>query len=573
MLPEWLSRSMIDPVERKHNLNNLRYVSERISELEHFIFFGTLLGYQREDNVIEGDDDIDIYVDAIHRDEIEKIFENSELVIDSNIRRNKSRHFLQGHRIIDEVSTYVDFYFYDGVSQADYVIEKWNFLGRVNQSKNAIHVPKDILFPITKSDMQGISINIPQNPEACCAFLYGESWRTPMRKRAQYGMQIIEHKPVLVVKTPTTLNFNPDEPLAGKIEVLENVVINPYTGEGGLMEYRKAGVFDEDGHLCVSTTPWRHGSKPLLSKPDFPAEEEIETLKGTYIYGGLLYVHFGHFLCESTSRLWAFDHVDQHVDGIFYIPRKVMGWPQKAIRPSKPFFAAMGLGDKSIHAPVKPVRVERLIVAPQGFGTGDMITGAPEFRKYMMQTLGKDIPAKGPKKLYISRTRLFSRRGSILGEDHFEAFLEAESYGVFHPQNHSIEEQIAHYKAADKIISLDASALHLAAFFARPDQDIAILNRRPGSTIETFVAQYDKFAGVVPTTVDAVSRFWHAEGQKPRPNELYSLMDFSETQKSLTKAGFVSGNTPWPALSGQTLDDAIAQVEERMDAKLVEVTV
>lgn len=60
---------MIKPVPKELNLENLRYVSERIASFECAIFFGTILGYQREGNVIEDDDDIDIYVHIRHRDE------------------------------------------------------------------------------------------------------------------------------------------------------------------------------------------------------------------------------------------------------------------------------------------------------------------------------------------------------------------------------------------------------------------------------------------------------------------------------------------------------------------------
>ena len=55
---------MITPIPIELNLNNLRSVFALISHLEAFIFFGTLLGYQRESNILPFDDDIDIYVNA-----------------------------------------------------------------------------------------------------------------------------------------------------------------------------------------------------------------------------------------------------------------------------------------------------------------------------------------------------------------------------------------------------------------------------------------------------------------------------------------------------------------------------
>ena len=44
---------------------NLLHISKLINEFEYFVFFGTLLGLVRENNIIQGDDDIDFYVNII----------------------------------------------------------------------------------------------------------------------------------------------------------------------------------------------------------------------------------------------------------------------------------------------------------------------------------------------------------------------------------------------------------------------------------------------------------------------------------------------------------------------------
>ena len=59
---------MFKPVSIEKNLNNLKYISDKLINVEWFIFFGTLLGYTRENNILKNDDDIDIYVDVRFRD-------------------------------------------------------------------------------------------------------------------------------------------------------------------------------------------------------------------------------------------------------------------------------------------------------------------------------------------------------------------------------------------------------------------------------------------------------------------------------------------------------------------------
>ena len=48
---------------QKLNFQNLISISTLIKDIEYFIFYGTLLGIVRENNVIKGDDDIDFMVD------------------------------------------------------------------------------------------------------------------------------------------------------------------------------------------------------------------------------------------------------------------------------------------------------------------------------------------------------------------------------------------------------------------------------------------------------------------------------------------------------------------------------
>ena len=47
---------------QKLNFQNLKSVSNIIKNLEHFIFYGSLLGIIRDQNIIKNDDDIDFLI-------------------------------------------------------------------------------------------------------------------------------------------------------------------------------------------------------------------------------------------------------------------------------------------------------------------------------------------------------------------------------------------------------------------------------------------------------------------------------------------------------------------------------
>jgi hypothetical protein len=364
------------------------------------------------------------------------------------------------------------------------------------------------------------------------------------------------------------MHFDPEEPLAGRIRVLEEAVIHPFGGENGEAERRvsrPAGVFDASGAYVPEAQCWRDIDQPVTTEPPFPEEPEPFTrLEGQWLYGGMLYVHFGHFLCESTSRLWGLDHVEGPLAGAVFLSKRRMTWPERFIKPLRPLLATVGApkGSRSIQA---PFRVERLVVAPQGFGVGQLMAGCPEYRASMPRRLGAGVVPAGAEKIYISRSRLFAKRGRFLAEAVLERHFEAAGFRIFHPQEHSPEEQIAQYKAARAIVSSDNSALHFAAFFMTPDARLAIIRRRPGRTIDDLMLQCRWFLGAEPMVIDALGTVYVVEGTcRRRTAEVFTEVDFRKVGSALAEAGLIGSAAGWraatPAEVAADLDDLSARL-------------
>jgi len=191
---------MIESVDIKYNLQNLKLVSSQMSDMEYFVFFGTLLGYHREGNLIEGDDDIDFYVNIKHHPQIMTMLQN--LNFDISI---STPFFIQGTRVLGESKTYVDFYLYEKNDDKDYVVERWNFLGQPYNLATHLHTPTSALFPLGEGEIEGIKFKVPQNMHACCCFLYGDDYGIPLKKGSEYVVQIADHKPLMVIKENPTV--------------------------------------------------------------------------------------------------------------------------------------------------------------------------------------------------------------------------------------------------------------------------------------------------------------------------------------------------------------------------------
>lgn len=366
------------------------------------------------------------------------------------------------------------------------------------------------------------------------------------------------------------IEFDPEVPLSGQIRIVENAILVPWGRGEDRQLSRPAGVFTAEGEFCADAMSYRAASRPTTFQPEFPRADEIkDQIQGTILFGGLAYAHFGHALCESTARLWAVDAFDGKIDSILFFPKKKLTWPLRSLAQLRPILQS--LGDlPPVTAINKPTRVERLIIAPQAFGVNDMIGGSPEFRDFVDRRWRERVKPNGPEKLYISRTEIYSKRGRPLLEERIEDNLRAEGFTIFHPQQHDLQTQLEHYKAAKVIVSTDNSALHLAAFVVNPDTKVAILVRRPGKIYLDFQEHFRRFSGVETLISECCERYWFREGETIQLNEVISLMDFEQTGQTLFEAGFISSKR-WENPTNLEIDLALEALEERGDLLLEEV--
>lgn len=354
--------------------------------------------------------------------------------------------------------------------------------------------------------------------------------------------------------------LQPPVPEAGwtrEIDELQNAVVVP-PSETGFVQ--KAGVLTAQGQYQANGALWRNG-RSLTTPPDMP-KGDLPLRKGTWLWGGVLWMHFGHFLVESMARLWALDHLDRKIDGILFIPKRPKNGDEVAGFQSK-LIEMMGV-DVPVVCAATPERVERLIVPGQGFGLGTMIQGTPEFRAAMANRFGKEIAAEGPKKLYVSRSKLPAGRGNLIGEAELEANLAAEGYTIYHPEKHDIAHQIASYKAASHIIAAEGSSLHMVAMVCDSKTDVAIVVRRPSGATRNLEVHLEAFSGKAPITITQLTQSWKPRGAA-KPRNWMGELDMPALQDALITAGFIDSTGPrWAPLDPGTVRDRLGDRFERV---------
>lgn len=296
----------------------------------------------------------------------------------------------------------------------------------------------------------------------------------------------------------------PKPPFAGAIAHLGRALVLPERkGDAELA----CGVLKADGSYCELSRAWIRARKSTPPPTLLPGET-ITDLPGRYMFGGHCRAHFGHFLVETTARLWALDHIGGKLDGILFLPyRGDDAGISKALAVQQPIFDLLGI---TVPVQCHPgvLRAEELFVPELGFGWLKMYSGSPAYRQFMCTRLSAAAEAEGGEKLYISRARLAPARGGILGESVIEENLARAGFEIFHPEQHPLAVQIARYKAARTIVALDGSALHLAAYVLPAEARVAIILRRSSANVADYIRQYQGFKGITPEVIDAIRADW-----------------------------------------------------------------
>ena len=378
---------------------------------------------------------------------------------------------------------------------------------------------------------------------------------------------------------PPPLDTDPDRPLDWTPDWHRDVTLWPWGAEDPGGYHRAAGIFAQDGRHIADSHCWRYAEAPCTVPPVPDGRAVAERLAGRWLFGGIFYAHFGHFLVETTARLWAVEAAGGaaggaagaeggDLAGIVFYPKQRLVHEFRPLKPLVPFFRKLGLGHLKLRMPQDPVTIEAIALPPPAIGIGAMIAGRPEYRRFMRTRLCDGVAPDGASDIYISRSGLTSRRGRVVLERALEARMAAEGYLIFHPQEHDIAAQVAQYRAARRIVALDGSALHLAAMVAEPQTRVAILNRGPSRNIEDYLLQFRAFAGIEATRIDAVTGFWAPGDSRLVRREVQARLDFRAAGSALAEAGFIRRSSIWSDPPETEIAASLAELSRSYGAAL-----
>jgi hypothetical protein len=265
------------------------------------------------------------------------------------------------------------------------------------------------------------------------------------------------------------------------------------------------GIFDREGAMvpeCVD----RHGPNGNTPGQMFtPSADELRcdaiAPASTYIYGGTISLHYGHFLVNTLARYWP---LLRSAPGRWKVlchgPGNANTWFERPFLQAA--FNALGLAREDFVSFEAPTRIPQLVVPHTSFCEQHHVhrVYADLCNKIGLNILGATRITPNARPAYLSKTAMTSGVGRVINEDEIVSVLEQGGVEIIFPEKLHIREQVKLFAERLTILGVTGSAFHTSILhpaYARliclsptagPNSNFFLMDRANGSHASYFYA-------------------------------------------------------------------------------------
>ena len=203
---------------------------------------------------------------------------------------------------------------------------------------------------------------------------------------------------------------------------------------------------------------------------------DIELLKGEYVYLGYIRNHWGHFLVDFCTRLWFFKHAkDQKFIFIVDEKRTFSFIPQ-----IKRFIELLGIDPLNIIFCNHILKIEKLLIPQQAYQTNKYVS--KEYSNIFDVVRSNILPTSNYKKfdkIYYSRKNFYKAKGTELNLELMDNFFEKNNFNIIYPETLSLDDQIAYINDSKELAMISGTLIHNLVFLnsSLANKTIYIINK------------------------------------------------------------------------------------------------
>ncbi len=245
-------------------------------------------------------------------------------------------------------------------------------------------------------------------------------------------------------------------------DILSDVTVLPMIGDiTGPTEVYALGAFQNGKAL-----PHVHRINfHTVVSQQLPPIEAWNVSSQEVIYGGIYFMHWGHFLIENLQRLWYAQQkqlpiVWAGVNGASFTSAQRPAWQKEILH-------ALGIQNEHIFLQ-EPTRFAKVHFPEPGFTLGGHLH--PDHVRFLEFHEEKTIAGKY---VYFSRSNI---RGCA-NEEQVEDILKKRGWLIVHPEKMSVQEQVKHICSAEILFMISGSAQHSLMYAKNLRTRIIVLPR------------------------------------------------------------------------------------------------
>ena len=246
----------------------------------------------------------------------------------------------------------------------------------------------------------------------------------------------------------------------------ENAIVLPAINNNNKDSWFKGGVLDKNNNY-IDNSSVKAYNLPTRMNGGYKYDN-CEYVDETVIYIGLFINHWGHFLVDGLSRLYAGIKLRKY--RLVYI-----GENNQCIRGNYlDFFSLLGIEKERLLLITKPTKFKKIFIPSPSQEAGGFWTN--EFKDIFNVVRDKVKRKMNYDKIYLSRKYLPDSQRKEIGEAEVELFFNKIGYKSIYPEQLSLAEQISYIKNAKSVACVGGTLAH-NMLFAQDKTELIILSK------------------------------------------------------------------------------------------------